>query len=145
MTAQEYNIISVVSFALCGITAVFSFFLFFKLKIRFVLDELSGKNAEKQVEEIRKQNRSIKKRASILGDGANSYVMNSEISEKEDSIYSSKDIEQSEATTVLNETTLLGKDVDEYATVLLYSEQLKDAYITVLDIMEIHTIEVIEE
>lgn len=145
MTAQEYNIISVCSFVFCGITALFSLFLFFKLKICSVLDELSGKNAARQVEEIRQQNRTIKKRASILTDGAISYVMDNEMSERAEPIHSSSDVAQSEATTVLNETTLLGNDADEYATMVLYSEQSEEDYITVLDIMQIHTIEEIEE
>ena len=145
MTAQAYNIISISSFVLCGFTVLLSIFLFFKLKICSVVGELSGKTAERQVEEIRKQNRTVKNRASILMDESKSHMADKEISDRTEPIQSSTDATQSEATTVLNETTLLGNDADEYAPMVLYSEQSKEDYIIVLDIIEIHTIEVIKE
>ena len=118
--------------------------IFLKLKIRSVVGELSGKTAERQVEEIRKQNRTVKKRASILMDESKSYMADKEISDRTEPIQSSTDATQSEATTVLNETTLLINDEDENATVVLSIEPLEE-YITVIDVMEIHTQEVIME
>ena len=144
MKAQAYNIISISSFVLCGFTVLISIFLFFKLKIRAVVGELSGKTAERQVEEIRKQNRTVKNRASILMDESKSYMADKEILDRTEPIQSSTDATQSEATTVLNETTLLINDEDENATVVLSFEQLEE-YITVIDVMEIHTQEVITE
>lgn len=142
MTAQAYNIISISSFVLCGFTVLLSIFLFFKFKIRSVVGELSGKTAERQVEEIRKQNRTVKNRASILMDESKSHMADKEISDRTEPIQSSTDATQSEATTVLNETTLLIND--ENATVVLSFKQLEE-YITVIDVMEIHTQEVITE
>ena len=144
MTAQGYYIISIFSFVLCGFTALFSLFLFFKLRIRAVLDDLSGKNAERQVEEIRQQNRAFKKRASIFRGELQSYESADEISERTALIRGGMDAIESVATTVLNETTLLVNDVDENATIVLCSEQLEEC-ITVIDVMEIHTQEVITE
>lgn len=144
MTAQAYNIISISSFVLCGFTVLLSIFLFFKFKIRSVVGELSGKTAERQVEEIRKQNRTVKNRASILMDESKSHMADKEISDRTEPIQSSTDATQSEATTVLNETTLLINDEDENATVVLSFKQLEE-YITVIDVMEIHTQEVITE
>lgn len=139
MTAQAYNIISVSSFVLCGFTLSLSIFLFFKLRIRSVIGELSGKTAERQVEEIRKQNRTIKKRASILMDEPVPSLESTDVLEKNNEI-------QDEATVALSETTLLMNDFDENATVLLSTDILKkEEYITLVDVMEIHTQEVIME
>lgn len=48
--------ISIVAFSLSAILAVIAAILFFKLNVRGLMDDLSGKKAERQIREIREQN-----------------------------------------------------------------------------------------
>lgn len=56
MSAEIYNILMIVSFALSAVFLLVAIILFFKLKIKKAVDELSGKNYKKQVASIRKEN-----------------------------------------------------------------------------------------
>ena len=67
MNATTYNILMIVSFALSGVFLAVAILLFFKLKIKSAMDELSGKKSRKQVEEIRKENISTKSRGYVPG------------------------------------------------------------------------------
>lgn len=65
MNATIYNILMIVSFSLSGIFLVVAILLFFKLKIKAAIDELSGKKSRKQVAEIRKENAASQSRGYV--------------------------------------------------------------------------------
>ena len=65
MNASIYNILMIVSFALCGVFLIVAIILFFKLRIKSAIDELSGKKSRKQVAEIRKENEANKSRGYV--------------------------------------------------------------------------------
>lgn len=67
MNASIYNLLMIVSFALSGVFLAVAIFLFFKLKIKSVADELSGKKSRRQVEEIRKENTGSQSRGYVPG------------------------------------------------------------------------------
>ena len=67
MNATTYNILMIVSFALSGVFLIVAVILFFKLKIKSAIDELSGKKSRKQVAEIQKENASTKSRGYVPG------------------------------------------------------------------------------
>lgn len=67
MNATTYNILMIVSFALSGVFLAVAILLFFKLKIKSAVDELSGKKSRRQVEEIRKENIATKSRGYVPG------------------------------------------------------------------------------
>lgn len=152
MTAQVYGIISISSLILSGLMLFVSIFLFFQLRIKSVIGELSGKTAAKQVEEIRRQNRAVKKRASVLmGDGKQE--MSAELqqirkvyaqSPNETTIPGTTGLSSDMATTVLNETVVLQNERDEAATTLLQEVQEDEEYVILDEVMEIHTQEVIK-
>jgi hypothetical protein len=56
MNAAVFQVISIVAFSLAGVLAAVAVFLFFKLDVRAVIDDLSGKKAERQIRELRAQN-----------------------------------------------------------------------------------------
>lgn len=56
MNAEILQMISVVAFALAGILAVTAAILYFRLNVRGIIDDLSGKTAERQIRELREQN-----------------------------------------------------------------------------------------
>lgn len=57
MNAEILQMISIVAFALAGILAVTATILFFRLNVRGIMDDLSGRTAERQIRELREQNR----------------------------------------------------------------------------------------
>lgn len=57
MNAEVLQIIAIIAFSLSGIFLVTAVILFFRLNIRSVIDDLSGKKAERQIKELREQNR----------------------------------------------------------------------------------------
>lgn len=57
----------IVSFALSGVFLAVAILLFFKLKIKSAVDELSGKKSRRQVEEIRKENIATKSMGYVPG------------------------------------------------------------------------------
>ncbi len=67
MNATTYNILMIVSFALSGIFLAVAILLFFKLKIKSAVDELSGKKSRRQVEEIKRENLTTKSRGYVPG------------------------------------------------------------------------------
>lgn len=139
MTVQTYNMISIVSFSLSGIALMVSIFLYFKLQIRSVINQLTGKTAEKQVEEIRKQNRTMKKHADILMRDANYQQNPTEPISEKTTVLSDELLE--EGTVVLNSMI----NVLEDGTELLDEAKTESEYITLLDVIEIHTQEIIGE
>lgn len=67
MNATIYTILMIVSFALSGVFLVVAVILFFRLKVKSAIDELSGKRAKKQIAEFRKENASVKGRGYVPG------------------------------------------------------------------------------
>lgn len=57
MSIENLQLMSIISFAIGGVLLVVALILFFRLDIRSVWNELSGKTAEKQIQELRVQNR----------------------------------------------------------------------------------------
>ena len=146
VTADLYNTISIVAFALSGITFCFAIFLFYKLQIKSVIGDLSGKNAEKQVEEIRKQSRMRKNNLSFYVDDkrATGELQQANLATFSDTLAGSKTEALGEVTTILGETVLLQSTYGTDETVLLSAGETKDYKIS-LEIIEIHTQRVIEE
>lgn len=56
MTYDNYRLIFIVGAIACGIMVVVSIILFIALKIPNIIGDLSGRNAKKAIENIRKQN-----------------------------------------------------------------------------------------
>ncbi len=67
MNASIYNILMIVSFALCAVFLIIAIILFFKLRIKSAIDVLSGKKSKRQVAEIRKENTTTKSRGYVPG------------------------------------------------------------------------------
>ena len=56
MSVDIMQTISIVAFVLAGIFAVVALILWFTLNVRGIIDDLSGKKAERQIKELREQN-----------------------------------------------------------------------------------------
>lgn len=59
MNAQVLHTISVVALSTAAFFAVISIILYFKLDVRELIDNLSGKSAERQIREVREQNKRL--------------------------------------------------------------------------------------
>lgn len=59
MSAEVLQTISIVAFILAAILAIVAVILFFRLNVRGIIDDLSGKKAERQIRELREQNRQV--------------------------------------------------------------------------------------
>lgn len=57
MNTELLQLISIAAFVLTAIFWLTAVFLFFKLDVRSIIDDLSGKKAERQIRELREQNR----------------------------------------------------------------------------------------
>lgn len=64
MNAGVLEVISIVAFVLAAIFAVLSAVLFFTLNVRAIVDDLSGKKAERQIRAYREQGAVARKRVS---------------------------------------------------------------------------------
>lgn len=58
MNTDILQMISIVAFSLAAVFLLIAIVLFFKLDVRAIIDDLSGKKAERQIQELREQNRS---------------------------------------------------------------------------------------
>jgi len=67
MNANIYTILMIVAFSLSAVFLIVAIILFFKLKIKSVVDELSGRKSRRQVAEIRKENAATKSRGYVPG------------------------------------------------------------------------------
>lgn len=111
MSATFYTIMMAVAFSLSGIFLIVAIILFFKLRIRMVIEELSGRRARKQVAEIRKENTATKSRGyvpEIFGDN-----------ESKPNVTSSKEEAKKRITEMLIAQTNDNSDEDTGGTVLL--------------------------
>lgn len=103
MGAEGYQLISIIGFVCAGAFGIATVAMFFAFHIPAVIDELSGKNAMRQVEELRARNKkAVNKRAII----SNDIPMASTVKVIDD-----------DSTEVLNNT------VDEDATIVLSPEE----------------------
>lgn len=132
--------ISVVAFVLAGIFAVVALILWFTLGVRGIIDDLSGKKAERQIRELREQNAQ-----SQMADRKNRVVYTASTDKSTSRLGFGKRKEtvllQEEATSILEEeegTTVLG---DEEVTTLLSMEEvtLQNGYSLVLNEIVVHT------
>lgn len=56
MNAGTLQLISIIAFSLAGVLTLISIYLFFKMDVRGIIDDLSGKSAERQIMAIREEN-----------------------------------------------------------------------------------------
>lgn len=148
MNATTYTILMIVSFALSGVFLIVAILLFFLLRIKSVMDELSGKKAREQVSEIMKENSGTKSRGYVPGifnarsERITSSLANegskklkkatSQLSEKENNKRIDELLDESGGTVVLSQdmvependegTTVLGVQTGEEGTTILVDE-----------------------
>ena len=56
MDAIAWLVISIVGYSLAGILLIKTIFMYFKMNIPAIIGDLTGKTAEKQIQQIREQN-----------------------------------------------------------------------------------------
>ena len=56
MNAGTLQLISIIAFSLAGVLTLISIYLFFKIDVRGIIDDLSGKSAERQIMAMREAN-----------------------------------------------------------------------------------------
>ena len=54
MNAGTLQLISIIAFSLAGVLTLISIYLFFKIDVRGIVDDLSGKSAERQIMAMRR-------------------------------------------------------------------------------------------
>lgn len=141
--------ISVISFIFAAIFIILAIILFFKMDVRAIIDDLSGKKAERQIRAYRENSLSFKIGKSNIPEHPDYYRMaifsagedtaKLEKNDKTDTLIQTALLEN--GTTLLNdeETTLLNSSG---TTLLDNSEETgQEKYILVLDEMIIHTTE----
>ena len=165
MNAGTLQLISIIAFSLAGVLTLISIYLFFKIDVRGIVDDLSGKSAERQImamrEENNRQNNPLSKRSAKSSETRKSSLMERTTvelkNEEKTEVLPKKDEEKTallreeatmplqmveEETTVLEETTTV---LQEDETVVL-TENIKNTdkrYELVLNEIIIHTQEII--
>ena len=157
MNAGTLQLISIIAFSLAGVLTLISIYLFFKIDVRGIVDDLSGKSAERQImamrEENNRQKNPLSKRSAKSSETRKSSLMERTTvelkNEEKTEVLPKKDEEKTallreEATmpTVLEETTTV---LQEDETVVL-TENIKNTdkrYELVLNEIIIHTQEII--
>lgn len=165
MNAGTLQLISIIAFSLAGVLTLIAIYLFFKMDVRGIIDDLSGKSAERQIMAMREENnrqknplskrstKSSETRKSSLTEHTTVKLKNDEKTEVLPKIDEDKTtLLQEEATiplqmveeetTVLEETTTV---LQEEETVVL-AENVKNTdkrYELVLNEIIIHTQEII--
>lgn len=149
MNAEVLQVISIIAFSLSGIFLVVAAILFFKLNIRSVMDDLSGKKAERQIKELREMNRQASDSGHNLYQPSMARASNetrnvtlsnglAETTEKLKEAEDSTSLLQEEGTTLLGEgTTLLAEE----GTTLLNNvmQPLRNGYCLLFNEIVIHT------
>lgn len=122
MNATVYNILTFVFFGIGLVLLIIAVILFFKFKVVSLAEELSGKRARKQVEEIRKENASAK---------SNGYVPNL-FARNSNSVHDTgrlrRESEELKAKTGRMKTEKIGAEIQEDTggTVLLTNESIPE-------------------
>lgn len=106
------NTISLVSFALAGILLVLAVVIFFVFKIPSVWGDLSGKNARKSIERMRRSNEKSGKKAHV---SSNVNLQRGKLTDK----IQEANIKDDEQTAVLNNTNITSELRDTNATEIL--------------------------
>lgn len=134
VNADVLGIISVVAFVLAAFFAILSVVLFFKLKVRAIIDDLSGRKAERQIRAYREQGAISRKRVNAVSNQRDYY--NRMIQKPQDITNRlSKDVGEAERTAILQ---------DESTMVLDKHEQMGgQGYQIILDEVVVHTGEVL--
>ena len=147
MNAGTLQLISIIAFSLAGVLTLISIYLFFKMDVRGIIDDLSGKSAERQImamrEENNRQKNPLSKRSAKSSETRKSSLMERTTVElkndEKTEVLLKKDEEK---TAVLEETTTV---LQEDETVVL-DENIKNTdkrYELVLNEIIIHTQEII--
>ncbi len=135
MNAETIQIFAILSFIISGIFSVMAVILFFRLNIKAISDDLSGKTVRKQVKELREQNRGP--------DSRKSNKIFYEVSKSSEA--GMKTVEERTARLEETGTTLLKEEgtvlLQEEGTVLLSGREmpLANGYRLLLNVMEIHS------
>lgn len=169
MSAETYQMISMIAFICGGIFTLIAVILFIKFDIPVLIGELSGRTAEKKVQEIREQNRQAvsmrqhglerRKRVAMydvvmdksqekmpVQKDESTSVLNEPVEMKDDEteLLEEGTMMLEESTTVLNEETTM---LEESTTVLeegtnMLNEELvaeEDDFCILQDVIEVHT------
>lgn len=143
MNTELLQLISVAAFALAALFFLTAAFLFFKLDVRSIIDDLSGKKAERQIRELREQNRT----SEMSRNGRVLYNVSSKETTEKLPIGRTQPLTESteeEQTTLLKEETTL---LEENTTVLAEEETtvldvtgilLPNGYRLLADVMIVH-------
>lgn len=165
MNADTLQLVSIIAFSIAGVLTLIAVYLFFKMDVRGIIDDLSGKSAERQIMAMREENNRQKNPLSRRS-GKSSETKKSSLMERttvklkndeKTEVLPKKDEEKTallreeatvplqmveEETTVLEETTTV---LQEDETVVL-DENIKNTdkrYELVLNEIIIHTQEII--
>lgn len=111
MNAEILQMISMIAYILAVALVLLAVVLFFVLDIRSVIDELSGKKEERQIRELREQNR------------------HSDINKNGQVLYSIS-TERKRATADMEKTHKLFEDAEDKNTVLLQSNEEETSLLT---------------
>lgn len=114
MSAEVLQMISIIAYVLAGILGITAVILFFKLNVRAIIDDLSGKTAERQIRELRETNH----RSEISRNGRKHYEPSTEnvtakivFAEPDKAIYKETTSLDGEETELLEDgRTLLAED-----------------------------------
>lgn len=142
MNAGVLEVISIVAFVLAAIFAVLSVVLFFRLNVRAIVDDLSGKKAERQIRAYREQGAVSRKRVSTVSNQRDYYnpatQRTSNVTERLPVPSATKAKEEEGTMLLAEEGTML---LAEEGTALLSNSQdtSKQSYNIIFDEMIIHT------
>ncbi len=127
--AETLSSISLITFILSGVFFLAALTLFIVFKIPDVLGDLTGKNAKKTIERIRKDNaKSNKKKSDYTYSKKRKVISNQEYSDNSDD----------EATGLLPDITEVLVDDDE-TTLLVEDETKENGFEYIEDVMMVHT------
>lgn len=129
MNANVLAVVSYVAFVCSFLFLMFAIILFIKLDIKSIISDLSGKKAQKQIQEFRKQNANHQKNINtILGRTGRSEQVSTSTGQNTEKLNVSHTMEDSEETELLYSGTML---LEEEKSCL--DNRL------ILDVMVIHT------
>lgn len=165
MNAGTLQLISIIAFSLAGVLTLISIYLFFKIDVRGIIDDLSGKSAERQIMAMREENNRQKNPLSRRS-GKSSETKKNGLTERttlklknDDRTETLPKIDEDKTTLLQEESTMPLQMVEEETTVLeetttvlqedetvVLTENIKNTdkrYELVLNEIIIHTQEII--
>lgn len=162
MNADVLELISIIAFVCAATLCVITIVMFFKMNIRAIVDDLSGKKAERQIREMREQNKLAESRVRMPMDlvsrnayqterqGAASGRMETSLL-VEDTVWLDEETAMlDEGTTVLDEGTIVLEEettvlsgettlLDEGTVMLETETTLENGYCLLLEEIVVHT------